>query len=552
MMFDWVKSAFRSVFSTTPKLPVVTASSLAPYVRGVDYDGEKFPGGLGAIDLVSMDYWALRARSAQLFRTNLYARGIIRRMVTNEINTGLHLECTPEEKILGKEEDALADWSEDVENRFSLWQADSWLCDHQERMTFGALQALARMEALVSGDVLVVLRQHRETGLPRVQLINGACVQSPFDKVKLAVGNRICHGVELDSMDRQVAYWVTQRDGTSKRLPAWGEKSGRRLAWLVYGTDKRLDDVRGEPVLSLVMQSLKEIDRYRDSIQRKAVVLSMLAMFVKKGEDKPGTRPLAGGALRRGVDAAQDSEGKKRHFRSAEMIPGLVIDELQHGEEPHAFQHNGAYEKFGEFEEAIVQAFAWALEIPPEILRLSFSSNYSASQAAINEYKMALNKLRTTFGESFCQPIYVEWIISAALTGKIRADGLVESWRDTKQYDVFAAWTHADWAGNIKPAVDMSKLVRGYKEQVAEGFMTRDRATREINGTKFSKNVQKLKRENEMLAEAMRPLKELEASVKAQPVQSSDSIDDIDVDVVDDDEPEEPKQHALVHVLPVR
>lgn len=467
--------------------------------------GDKFQGGFGETQLLTADYWTLRARSRQLFKTNLYARGLIRRLVNNEINTGLHLESVPEEKILGLEEDALAPWSEDVESRFELWGKDPWLCDHMEQQTFGGLQAQARMEALIEGDVLVVLKQHQVTQLPRVQLVCGGSVQTPMG-YSLRPGHKIVHGVELDTMGRHTAYWVTQPDGTSKRLPAYGEKSGRRLAWLLYGTEKKLDEVRGEPILSLVLQSLREIDRYRDATQRKAVINSMLAMFIKKTEAKMGTRPITGGAVRRNAESPQEGGTGARRFHTAELIPGLVLDELQQGEEPHGFAPNGTDEKFGDFEDAIITAIAWAHEIPPEILKLSFGSNYSASQAAINEFKMYLNRVRTTFGDCFCHLVYVEWLIAQALQGKIRAQELIASWRDATQYDIFGAWTNSDWAGHIKPAVDLSKLVRGYNEMVAAGFITRDRASRELTGTKYSKNVQKLRIENEHLAEANKSL----------------------------------------------
>jgi hypothetical protein len=53
--------------------------------------GDKFAGGFGATKVFTPDYWTLRQRSEQLFHENLYARGLIRRLVTNEINTGLTL-----------------------------------------------------------------------------------------------------------------------------------------------------------------------------------------------------------------------------------------------------------------------------------------------------------------------------------------------------------------------------------------------------------------------------------------------------------------------------
>lgn len=541
-MFERTRALYdrgRSLYAAIrrPVTPTIPVDALGAFDFTQSFDtGEKFPGGFGQTRVLTPDYWTLRARSAQLFEVSHYARGLIRRLVTNEINVGLHLEATPQEKLLGLEQDALAEWAEDVETRFELWQNDPWLCDHAELRSFGALQQAARLEALVSGDVLVVLRQFAPTSLPRVQLISGSVVQTPYG-VTPRPGSRIVHGVELDGMDRQAAYWVRQRDGTFRRLPAWGEKSGRRLAWLVYGSDRRLDDVRGKPVLAQMLQSLREIDRYRDSVQRKAIVNSMLAMFVKKSQDKMGSRPLTGGAVRRGtVETGQAGpSGEPRRYNVAEGIPGLVIDELQPGEEPQAFPSHGTDEKFGDFESAIIQSVAWALEYPPEIIVLSFKSNYSASQAAINELKTALNKTRTTFGEAFCRPIYEEWLLAQVLSQKVKAPGLLEAWRDSKAYDLYAAWTSSDWSGNIKPSVDLSKLVKGYEGLVAGGYITRDRASRELTGTKFSQNVKKLRLENEQLVEANRSLRELDAGESPEPATSDPNDDDIDDDDSDDD-----------------
>lgn len=516
--------------------PAVSVAMLpdAPVRYSYD-DGEKFPGGFGPTELLFTDYWTLRARSSQLFERNLYARGLIRRLITNEINTGLHLEATPEEVILGHAEDDLADWTENVENRFHLWERRPSLCDRAERMTFGQLQAAARAEALIAGDVLVVLVQDRLTKLPRVLLVRGDRVRSPsiggmFDGGKLANGNRIVHGVEVDAVGKHVAFWISKNDGPHgfgleryERLAAYGG-SGRRQAWLVYGTDKRLDQVRGKPLLSLMLQSLNEIDKYRDSTQRKAVINSILAMWVEKTEEKPASRALTAGAVRRGATAMADAEGKRRQFPSMGMVPGLMVEELQTGEKIHGFPATGTDEKFRDFESAVLRTIAWANELPPEILELSFTNNYSASQAAINELKMYLNRVRTDWGSSFCQPIYEDWLLSEMLLSKIQAPGLFDAWRDPLQYDTYAAWMTADWTGHIKPAVDMSKLVKGYAEQVRQGFMTRDRAARELNGTKYSKNVQKLKRENAQLVEAMRELIELEESAGAANAPAPDEL----------------------------
>ena len=493
------------------------------------FDGGKFAGGFGETQVQTVDYWTLRARSAQLFNENLYARGLVRRLVTNEINTGLSPEAVPDEQILGLEEDSLNDWTETTENRFGLYSKSPKVCDFLETSTLGEIQRTARREALVCGDVLVTLRQSPKTKLPRVQLTSGSAVLTPLNSdEKPRQGHEIIHGVEFDAVGREVAYWVRQADGTSKRLPAWGEKSGRRIAWLVFGTDKRLDDVRGQPLLAIVLQSLKEIDRYRDSTQRKAVINSMLAMFIEKGEERMGSLPMTGGAVKRGQTTVSDSTtgDTPRKFNMAKHIPGIVFEELQYGEKPVLQGGQGTDVNFGDFEEAVIQAVAWANEVPPEILRLAFSNNYSASQAAINEFKIYLNLIWAQFGEQFCTPIYTEWLVSEALLGKTQAPGLLAAWRDPMQHDVFASWTSVEWYGSIKPSTDMLKQAKGSKMLVDECWSTNAREARITTGTKFSKNAKRLKRENQMKADAARPLLELKAEFGEQ--QADAALNDVD------------------------
>lgn len=482
----------------------------APSVSYQDFTGEKYFGGFGPTSLFRMDYWTLRARSAQLFNENLYARGLIRRLVTNIINTGLTLESTPIESLLGLPEDSLADWSEDVENRFMVWGDNPRLCDYEGRRTFGELQRDAYREALIEGDVLVILMQDQNTKLPQIRLIAGGDVQTPLMGGLPAPGNEIIHGVEIDERKRHVAYHVIDDEGQSQRVPAFGENSGRRIAWMVYATDKRADDVRGCPLLSIVLQSIKEIDRYRDSTQRKATVNSILAMFIQKEHPKMGSLPITGASIKRGSVAATNSDGTTTTRKIGQMVPGVVLEELNHGETPKVHSNQGTDVNFPIFEAAVIQAIAWAHEIPPEILRLTFGHNYGASQASINEFKMYIDPARVLWGDGFNDPLYEEWFISSVLTGKVRAVGFLESWQDPMKYDEFGAWLATDWSGAIKPATDIVKQGKGYKTLVEEGWITNGRTSRELTGTKFSHNIKILRRENLMKAEAMRPLLELQ------------------------------------------
>jgi lambda family phage portal protein len=448
----------------------------------------------------------MRARSAQVFTDNIYARGLIRRLVTNVINTGLNPEATPRAGLLGLPwtEDQWTAWAEDIESRWELWGSDPRVCDWLSADTWAILQQTIYREATIEGDVLVVLRTG-PAGVPRVQMIPGSAVTAPWGQVVRA-GNVIKYGVELDPQGRQVAYWIRQGAEKYTRIPAYGEKSGRRIAWLFYGTDKRANEVRGCPLLQLVIQSVREIDRYRDATQRKAILNAILAVFVKKNGERIGSGALTGGATRKTAIQGAGEDGVERRFNIASLIPGVVMEELQAGEEITAHGSDGTDHKFGEFEAAIVAGLAWAHEIPPEILTLAFRQNYSASRAAINELKSFLDRERGRVADQVSTPIYQEFLIGLAANEKISAPGLLATARDVRNYEYSAAWMAVEWNGAIKQSVDLLKEVNAYKAMIAEGFITHDRATRDLTGMKYSRVVARLRKENELKAAAMEPI----------------------------------------------
>jgi lambda family phage portal protein len=471
-------------------------------MRNYDWTGEKFLGGFGETKLYEMDYWTLRERSNQLYTENIYAAGIVERLVTNMVSTGLMPAAKPYERILGVPEGSLSDWSDRVDELFELWATNPRLVDHAGREQYGEKQATAYREALIGGDILCVLHVDPVTGLPQIQHISGGAVQGAGDPAQIPTGNEVKQGVELDKRGRHVAYWVRDDDGKETRIPARGEKTGRLMAWLYYGSRKRMAEVRGMTLLAIHIQSTKEIDRYRDATQRKAGLNATVAMVVEKDQERIGSRSMTGGAVKRTEVQTTDTDGTPRQFKLNQYMPGMVMEELQYGEKLKPFSTQGTDVNFAQFEASIVSAIAWSEEIPPEILKLSYSSNYSASQAAINEFKLTQHKVRTRNSNEYCRPLYEDWFTGMVLVGKIPADTYMAALTDPTQWDVKGAWLATEWSGSVKPSTDIVKTVNAFTMMVEQGFMTRSRATRELNGTKFSDNVRQLARENEMLAGA--------------------------------------------------
>ena len=488
--------------------------SISNFVSQRYYDGEKFIGGFGRTFDYEPDYYIMRTRSKQLFTENLYCRGITRRYTTNVINTGLTLEATPEEKILGYPDEGLAEWSENVENLYTLWGSNKELCDFEALKTWSGLQRSIFLNALVQGDVLIVLRFSKKTKLPQVQVVPGELVVDPVTPAKKGV--KITYGVETVD-GKHVAFHVRQADGKTKRLKAYS-KDGRKVAWLFYGTDKLHGAVRGEPLLSILLQSLKELDRYRDSAQRKAVVNSLVSMFIKRTPGAVGsTMPVTAGAVKNTTYSTPDAGKAANSYTMAEYgAPGQAYQGLAEGEEPVMLGGNGTDVNFPIFEEAVIAAMAWALETPPEIMRLAFSSNYSASQAAINEFKMFLDWKREEIGDDLCSPVYEDWLLSNTLNGYVKAPGLLESWRSPSRFYEYAAWVNTMWSGAVKHSTDIKKQAQGYEILKNNGWITNDRASRELTGTKFSKNIKKQKLEAEKIAEVTRIRIESETPVTTE------------------------------------
>ncbi len=470
------------------------------------FSGEKFPGSFGATkNYIWNDYWTLRARSSQLFAENPYCKGLIRRLLRNEINTGLNLEASPIGKLTGQTEEEAQDWGDEQEINFKLWQDNPRVCDWKKERTHGELSKQARMTAMISGDVLKVWHINPKTKLPAIELIDGTQIQTPLD-AKPRNGNRIIHGVELDGKNRQVAYWVNVDDIEkgiikSKRIPAYGEKTSRRIAKLIYGDfEQRLDDVRGIPILAVMLYMLKELDRYRDSEQRAATVNSLLPLFIKKTKTGgPGGQGFGNGAARKDIIEISQPDGSTKNYNIAEMLPGTIFDELSEGEEPVSFNTQRPNVNYGKFEETIINLFSWTLDIPPEIVRLMFQNNFSASRQANNEFQVYLKYFFKTFGDTFCQPDYEEYLIQSALIGDLAAPGFLEAWRNPRQWREYGAWVNAEWTGLSRPSVDIKKDVEAHLLLDERGFITRDALSKKFAGMSWTAVQAKRQRESTFL-----------------------------------------------------
>jgi len=488
------------------------------------FNGDKFYESFGSTrDFTFVDYWTLRKRSMQLFDENLYAKGIIERIIQNEIHKGLNLEANPIPKIIGLNEDESLNIAEDIETDWNLWAGDPLQADWQQSETLGEIQSKARMTALLSGDAVVVLRSNRITGLPQVEIIDGSNVQSPLNYTPRN-GNKICYGVEIDQNKRHVAYHVQIENLTGgvefKRIPCYGEKSGRRISWMIYGGRKKIDQIRGIPILACVLYSLKEIDRYRDSEQRAAVINAMLPLFIQKTEKVQGSMPFGQGAIQKKTIELTNPDTTRQTLNITKNLPGMVMDDLAYGEVPTSFDTKRPNVNFKVFEETIINAVCWVMSTPPEIMRMLYQNNFSASRQANNDFNIFLQYRFWKFGIEFLQPIYREFFIAEVLYGLIKAPGLLDA-INSGNSKIINAWLNAEWTGLSRPSVDLLKDVNAAEGALKLGITTFDQQCRKISGMPARTIFQKLASEKKVLKK-YNLVSSVDENSLGEPVQESD------------------------------
>ncbi|AVK86004.1 phage portal protein [Lysinibacillus sp. B2A1] len=418
----------------------------------------------------------LRERSRDLFMNTPLATGSLKTMRTNIVGAGLRLNAQIDYEFLSMSEEEADEWETKVEREFSLW-ADSLMCDATHMHNFYELQQLAFLSFLMSGEVFTLLpyRRHKQSpyGL-RVQLIEADRISSP-------TGNKsVINGVELGSFGEVTAYHIAKHHPLAKtsvkkgwaRVEKFGAKTGRQNI-LHLMESERPEQRRGVPILSPVIESLKQLDRYTDAELMAALVSSLYTVFIKSDAGDDG-KPF-------GEAISEEERVDDGDEYSYEMGTGAIVS-LADGEEIQVSNPGRNNASFDPFVVAVCRQIGAALELPYELLLKHFTSSYSASRGALLEAWKMFKMRRAWLAARFCQPIYEEFLMEAILLGRIDAPGFLDDPMIRKAYAT------AEWNGPAQGQLDPLKEVNASIKRVDNGFSTRAKETVELNGGDYWRN----------------------------------------------------------------
>lgn len=433
-------------------------------------------------DDITENLETITARARYSFMSNPLASGPIKKMRTNVVGSGLLLNPKPDAEYLGLSDEQVMEFERTVKREFAVW-AKSKDCDMARRLTFGQMQGLVFLSALVNGDAFAALPIKQRAGQPydlRISLIEADRVRNPSSSFN---DDKIKAGIEIDESGEAVAAHIAngfegEKGGNEfTRIPFYGDNGTPLLLHLAQDWE-RIGQVRGVSVLAPIMEVLVQLNRYSTSELMANVVSSMLTVFIKS---ENGVGSLADGIpIEDQVDAGNDD--------TIELGNGSVVG-LAQGEDISVVNPARTNSSFDSVMTTYIRQLGVGLEMPYEVLIAHFQSSYSAARGALQEAWKMYNMRREWLVEVFCQPIYEQWLAEAVAKGRVQASGFFDD------PAVRAAWCGAKWIGPAQSSLNPAQEANAYKTQLEIGVTTREQISQQISGTTFESNNSTLARE---------------------------------------------------------
>jgi len=423
----------------------------------------------------------LHGRARHMYMANSLARGPVNKIRTNVVGSGLTLSPKPDAKLLNLTDEQAADWERLVKAEFSVW-ADSKDCDASRRQTFGQLQGLTLISAMVNGDVFALLPANTLAGQPyslRVQLIEADRIRTPM---KEGNNKKVIAGIETGNMGESVAAFIMD-DYTGddhKRIPFYGD-NGTPLLLQISQDWERVGQVRGVSAFAPIMEILVQIDRYTKAELMANIVAAFCTVFIE-------TEAQAGSFMQGGI---QDIDKIAPEDDSVIELGNGNIIQGRPGEKFNLVNPTRTNTSFDSVMQNYIRQLGIGLEMPYEVLVAHFQSSYSAARGALQEAWKMYSMRRDWLVQTFCQPIYEQWLTEAVGLGRIQANGFFDD------PVIKAAWCKAQWIGPAQTSLNPAQEANANKTNLEIGVDTRENIIQRTNGMTFDQVNDTLRRELE-------------------------------------------------------
>lgn len=339
-------------------------------------------------------------------RTSLFS-GILNRALDNIFGANFDFIPNADDKPLTKDGPSL----NDIAKKYITFRMTADVCDAAGIMDFSEIGKTALRGVWNDGATLQV---KQKTG----HLLNFEAdqVESPTQTNGSVNVPRIVQGVELNNVNRHVAYWVKQRQSSndfgmvrgnfrsSKRVPAGN------TFYPAYRT--RFGQTIGVPYLASILGFFDRTNNYLDYESLAAEGNSMMGWQILR--DNISTGPTG----------TEDNPDTSSSFDQVQkMEPMMVFDFGTTGEKVEMIGSARPGDNFEPYLINSLRIVGVGIGMPLELLLLDFSkTNYSSARASLGEGRRMFRAWQKFCQVKFCMPWYRWQIARGIASGELPAD----------------------------------------------------------------------------------------------------------------------------------
>lgn len=347
----------------------------------------------------------IRARAQDLEHNSDIAAGILQAFERNVTGTGIMLQAKIPYSVVGN---ATGELNQQIEAQWKEY------CK-SENIDITGTQSLEEIaETLVrryyvDGGIFIVKVYVKDDTYPFKLQVRS--VDELNNLVQPGEGRRIVEGVELDEFNRPVAYHFKKFTNGYAFSPT---ESVRIPAKDVIFLFKKTSPLQVREVSQLVtaLPRIKDANQFIEAVSIKERVLACMSVFIKKATPT--------GSVGRGV---RSGGGQEIDYSGVSLSPGM-IGELNPGDEVQTVIPAGQASNTKEFITTLVRMIAAGLGLSYEAVSRDLSQvNYSSARQGLIEDRKLYKKLQKMMIDRVLRPVYLEFLESMYLTGKIDMPG---------------------------------------------------------------------------------------------------------------------------------
>lgn len=383
----------------------------------------------------------VRARARDLERNSDIMMSVVGAFKRNVVGGGYHIQVKTDSLDLNKQ----------IEKAWKKW-CKKQNCDVTCTQSLNQIIRMAVERKKVDGGILFVKRYTKDGYVPfKLQMIEVDELDTGTVKPK-HTGNKVVGGIEYNSYNRPVGYWIRQYDidGYSQKDAVWVKADDV----IFYFTKKRPTQLREISDMSHTIPRIRDINEFMTAVSVKQRIEACLAVFIKK------IFPTSVG-MGRGNNAAKAAEDRFS-YDGKTLSPGM-IKEMNQGDEIQVVNPSGQGADATAFTKLQQRLIGAGQGISYEATSRDMSeSTYSSARQGMIEDDLTYDEEKELLIE-ILDEIYETFIISAVLCGELP---ISDFWSNKDRY-----LSH-EWIQEPKPWIDPQKESGANKTALQTGQKT--------------------------------------------------------------------------------